>query len=106
MYCSWDSFVDEESIARIIDAFINSLDVNRYGVKSVSVEGRPAYDPKSLYKLYIYGSRKGIRFSRKLAESCRVNLEVKWMFGDVEPDFRTISDFRKKKHRQPERNFL
>lgn len=95
MCCSWDEFVDKESIARIIDAFVNSLDISRYGVRTVSVEGRPAYDPKSLYKLYIYGSRKGIRSSRKLAESCKVNLEVKWMLGGVEPDFRTISDFRK-----------
>ena len=95
MCCSWDSFVDKESIARIIDAFVNSLDISRYGVKPVSVEGRSAYDPKSLYKLYIYGSRKGIRSSRKLAESCKVNLEVKWMLEGVEPDFRTISDFRK-----------
>ena len=95
MCCSWDLFVDKESIARIIDAFVNSLDISRYGVKPVSVEGRSAYDPKSLYKLYIYGSRKGIRSSRKLAESCKVNLEVKWMLEGVEPDFRTISDFRK-----------
>ena len=95
MCCSWDAFVDKESIARIIDAFVEHLDMKKYGVKVVAVEGRPSYDPKSLYKLYIYGSRKGIRSSRKLAESCRVNLEVKWMIGGVEPDFRTISDFRK-----------
>lgn len=95
MCCSWDTFVDKESIARIIDAFVEHLDIKKYGVKAVSAEGRPAYDPKSLYKLYIYGSRKGIRSSRKLAESCRVNLEVKWMTGGIEPDFRTISDFRK-----------
>lgn len=95
MFCSWDSFVDEQSIARIIDAFINSLDLKQFGVKEATVEGRPAYDPRGLYKLYIYGNRKGIRSSRKLAESCRVNIEVKWMMGGVEPDFRTISDFRK-----------
>ena len=95
MCCSWDAFVDEESIARIIDAFVEHLDMKKYGVKAAAVEGRPSYDPKSLYKLYIYGSRKGIRSSRKLAESCKVNLEVKWMTGGVEPDFRTISDFRK-----------
>ncbi|WP_243135271.1 MULTISPECIES: transposase [Blautia] len=46
------------------------------------------YDPKAMYKLYIYGSRKGIRSSRKLAESCRVNIEVQWMTGGVRPDFR------------------
>lgn len=95
MMCSWDSFVDPESIARLIDAFVNSLELIKYGVKEMAVEGRPSYDPKGMYKLYIYGSRKGIRSSRKLSESCRVNLEVKWMMGGVEPDFRTISDFRK-----------
>lgn len=95
MMCSWDSFVDPENIARLIDAFVNSLDLTKYEVKEAAKEGRPAYDPKGMYKLYIYGNRKGIRSSRKLAESCKVNLEVKWMLGGVEPDFRTISDFRK-----------
>ncbi|MBP3216121.1 MAG: transposase [Clostridium sp.] len=95
MLCSLDSFVDPESIARLIDAFVDSLDMGELGIKEASTEGRPAYDPRSIYKLYIYGSRKGIRSSRKLAESCRVNVEVKWMTGGLEPDFRTISDFRK-----------
>lgn len=95
MFCSWDTLVDEQSIARIIDTFVNSLNMNEYGVKEPSIEGRPAYDPKSMYKLYIYGCRKGIRSSRKLSESCKVNIEVKWITGGIEPDFRTISDFRK-----------
>ena len=86
MMCSWDSFVDPESIARLIDAFVNSLDLTKYEVKEAAKEGRPANDPKGMYKLYIYGNRKGIRSSRKLAESCKVNLEVKWMLGGVEPD--------------------
>ena len=95
MMCSWDSFVDPESIARLIDAFVDSLDLKKYHVKEVAKEGRPSYDPRGMYKLYIYGSRKGIRSSRKLEESCKVNLEVKWMMGGAEPDFRTISEFRK-----------
>ena len=95
MMCSWDSFVSPESIARLIDAFVNSLDLAKYGVKEAAREGRPPYDPRGLYKLYIYGNRKGLRSSRKLAESCKVNLEVKWLMGGAEPDFRTISDFRK-----------
>ena len=95
MMCSWDSFVDPESIARLIDAFVDSLDLKKYHVKEVAKEGRPSYDPRGMYKLYIYGSRKGLRSSRKLEESCKVNLEVKWMMGGAEPDFRTISEFRK-----------
>lgn len=95
MLCSLDSFVDEESIARIIDAFVESLDMHEFGIKEASYEGRPSYNPKEMFKLYIYGNRKGIRSSRKLEESCRINIEVKWIMGGLEPDFRTISDFRK-----------
>ena len=97
MFCSWDALVDAESIARIIDAFVDSLDLEELGIRERKgrEEGRPSYDPRGMLKLYIYGSRKGIRSSRKLAENCRINLEVKWMIGGVEPDFRTISDFRK-----------
>ena len=95
MMCSWDVLVERESVARLIDAFVDSLNLSDYGVKEMPVEGRPAYDPAGLFKLYIYGYRKSIRSSRKLAESCKTNIEVKWMVGGVEPDFRTISDFRK-----------
>jgi transposase len=95
MFCSWDSFVEPDSIARLIDAFVESLDLSGFGIKECSVGGRPGYDPKGMLKLYIYGNRKGIRSSRKLAEACGINVEVQWMMGGVRPDFRTISDFRK-----------
>lgn len=86
MMTTWDSMVDSESTARLIDAFVDSLDLSKYGVKEIASEGRPPYDPRSLYKLYIYGSDNGIKSSRKLAKSCKVNVEVKWMLGGVEPD--------------------
>lgn len=95
MMTTWDSMVDPESTARLIDAFVDSLDLSDYGVKELASEGRAPYDPKGLLKLYVYGSDNGIKSSRKLAKSCRVNVEVKWMLGGVEPDFRTIADFRK-----------
>ena len=95
MMTTWDSMVDPESTARLIDAFVDNLDMSEYGVKELASEGRPPYDPKALYKLHIYGSENGIKSSRRLANSCKVNIEVKWMLGGVEPDFRTIADFRK-----------
>ncbi len=95
MMCTWDSFVEPDSIARLIDAFVDSLDLTQYAVKEEADEGRPAYDPRSMFKLYIYGNREGICSSRELAQSCKVNIEVKWMTGGIEPDFRTISEFRK-----------
>lgn len=95
MMCSWDALVAEDSTARLVDAFVNSLNLKEYKVKEAAKEGRPSYDPKGLFKLYIYGSCKGVRSSRKLAEQCKINIEVIWMMGGVTPDFRTISDFRK-----------
>ncbi len=50
MMCSWDFFVDPESIARLIGAFVNSLNLVKYGMKKASKEGRPRYDPKGMYK--------------------------------------------------------
>ena len=95
MMTTWDSMADLESTARLIDAFVDSLKLADYNVKGLASEGRPPYDPKAMFKLYIYGSENGIGSSRKLAKGCRVNVEVKWMLKGVEPDFRTVSTFRK-----------
>lgn len=94
---SLDMQVDPDSMARIIDAFVDSLDLKGMGFYNAtpSVEGRPAYHPGSLLKLYLYGHQNDIRSSRKLMKACHVNLELKWLMKGAEPDFRTISDFRK-----------
>lgn len=97
MMCSMDSFVNPESIARVIDAFVEGLDLEELGFEKsqAAEEGRPGYNPRCILKLYLYGSRKNIRSSRRLAEACKINVEAKWLMEGLEPDFRTISDFRK-----------
>ena len=92
-----DAMVEWDSIARVIDCFVDHLDLKELGFEKTkpSFEGRPCYDPQSLLKLYLYGYRKTIRSSRKLAAACITNIEVMWMLGGLRPDFRTISDFRK-----------
>ena len=90
-----DSMVAAESHARIIDAFVDSLDLGELGFAPPAAEGRPAYDPSSLLKLYVWGYRRGVRSSRRLAAACRENVEAMWLVSGVEPDFRTVSDFRK-----------
>ena len=49
--------IAEDSLVRIIDAFITSADLDLLGfiVKGKSIEGRPAYTPDTLAKLYLYG---------------------------------------------------
>lgn len=97
MMCSLDAMVDPESIARVIDTFVDGLDLAELGFRRTvaAKEGRPPYAPGSMLKLYLYGNQKTIRSSRKLAEASRINVEAKWLMEGLEPDFRTISDFRK-----------
>lgn len=64
--------------------------MENYGANAVTIEGRPSYDLKGLFMLYICGYKNSIRSSRKLAKACEVNIEVKWLMGGVEPDLRTI----------------
>lgn len=94
---SLDMMVDQDSIARIIDVFVESLDLKKLGFKNTSPasEGRPPYSPQALLKLYLYGHCNNIRSSRKLEKACHVNIEVRWLMGSLEPDFRTIANFRK-----------
>lgn len=94
---SLNDMVSAISIVRIIDAFVESLDLSKLSfTKAEEIDnGRPSYSPKCLLKLYIWGYKNGIHSSRKLAESCQTNIEVMWLLEDLKPDFRTISDFRK-----------
>ncbi len=60
-----DDYVGEENTVRVIDAFVESLDMEGLGFeKSVPNDtGRPMYNPKDLLKLYIYGYMNRIRSS-------------------------------------------
>lgn len=89
--------ISESNPVRVIDAFVDSLDLARLGfLKAIPAEtGRPAYDPRDLLKLYIYGYFNKIRSSRKLMQECTRNIELMYLLCKLTPDFRTIADFRK-----------
>lgn len=95
-----DDYIEQGSIVRVYDAFVNSLDMAACGFErsNPAAEGRPGYDPRDLLKLYIYGYSNKIRSSRKLAAEAGRNVEVMWLIGGLRPDFRTIADFRKDNH--------
>lgn len=106
MVCSLDSLVDPESDARLIDAFVESLDLSKFEIKAdTAAEGRPRYNDRAMTKLLIYGYENDIRSSRKLQKACRINMEVRWLMKGLEPDFRTISDFRKNNIRSMKKIF-
>ncbi len=94
---SLDELVPADHTVRVIDAFVESLDLSALQFSKVEAEatGRPPYHPGDLLKLYLYGYLNRMRSSRRLAcESIR-NLEVQWLINRVTPSFKTIAEFRK-----------
>ena len=93
---SLDELIEQNNEIRLIDLFIESLDIKTMGFKIDHIEnGRPAYHPKDLLKLYLYGYLNSIRSSRKLEKACKTNIEVMWLLKGLSPDHNTISNFRK-----------
>jgi len=93
---SVEDYVDDNNSVRVIDAYINSLNLTILGFSKPQPNdtGRPMYDPKDLLKLYVYGYMNRIRSSRRLETETKRNLEVIWLLGKLSPDHKTISRFR------------
>ena len=92
-----DDWVDESNPVRVIDAFVDALDLGELGFSGVepAVTGRPSYHPSVLLKLYIYGYLNRLQSSRRLEREAGRNLEVMWLLGRLVPDDKVIADFRK-----------
>lgn len=89
--------IGEDNSVRVIDAYADTLNLKQMGfIKTIEHRcGAPSYNPKDLLKLYIYGYMNAIRSSRKLERETYRNIEVLWLLRKIQPDFKTISDFRK-----------
>ncbi len=89
--------ISADNAVRLIDAFVDKLDLKKLGfINTVhKSEGRPAYAPAVLLKLYLYGYLNKIRSSRKLEKECLRNIELQWLLQSLQPNYHTIADFRK-----------
>lgn len=92
-----DDFVGEDNPVRVIDVYVDELNLADLGFESVQPEttGRPAYHPSLLLKIYIYGYLNRIQSSRRLEREAQRNMELMWLAGRLAPDFKTIANFRK-----------
>jgi len=92
-----DEVVGRDDPVRVIDAFVEGLDLEELGFSKVAAEetGRPPYAPGDLLKLYIYGYLHRVRASRRLEAETRRNVQVMWLLNRLTPAFKTIADFRK-----------
>lgn len=94
---SWSVYVGEDNPVRVVDAFVDALDLAALGFDGVVPEetGRPSYHPATILKIYIYGYLNQVQSSRGLERECHRNLELIWLTGRLAPDFKTIADFRR-----------
>jgi transposase len=92
-----DDYVAEENPVRVVDVFVDELDLGALGFEGVdpAATGRPAYHPTILLKIYIYGYLNRIQSTRRLEREAQRNVELMWLTGRLAPDFKTIADFRK-----------
>ena len=92
-----EDWVDEDNAVRVIDVFVDELDLRGLGFDRADPEatGRPGYHPSVLLKLYIYGYLNRVQSSRRLEREAGRNVEVMWLTSRLRPDHKTIADFRK-----------
>jgi transposase len=94
---SIDGYIDAEHPVRAIDAFVESLDLRALGFakSQPAATGRPPYHPADLLKLFVWGYLNRVHSSRRLEVECGRNLELLWLMCRLQPDFKTIADFRR-----------
>ncbi len=91
-----DDYVVADSPVRVIDVFIDDLDISGLGFKTEANDtGRPAYHPSTMLKTYVYGYLNRVQSSRRLEREAQRNVELMWLSGRLAPDFKTIADFRR-----------
>ncbi|AFL49768.1 transposase [Sinorhizobium fredii] len=90
-----DDYVTEDNPARVVDVFIDELDLRAMGFAAAAATGRPGYSPATMLKLYLYGYLNQVQSSRRLEREAGRNVELMWLMGKLAPDFKTIADFRR-----------
>jgi transposase len=94
---SLDDYVTEDNPVRVVEVFIDELDLGALGFDGVkpAATGRPAYHPSTLLKIYLYGYLNRVQSSRRLEREAQRNIELMWLTGRLAPDFKTIANFRR-----------
>jgi len=92
-----DELIPPDHLCRVIEAFVERMDLAALAfVRAEPAQtGRPGYDPRDLLKLYLYGYLQQVRSSRRLEAECRRNVEVMWLLGRLQPDHKSIAEFRR-----------
>ena len=98
-----EELIAEDNIVRLIDAFVDKIDLEKFGFEHVRIRqtGAPPYEPALLLKIYMYGYFNKVRSSRKLEAERGRNIELMWLANLQQPSYYTISSFRSIKAHRP-----
>src|ERR1700756_5474273 len=90
-------FVPKGHVSRfIVELVRESLDLQEITGSYVSGLGQPPFDPRMMVALLLHGYASGLYSSRRIAKACRERNDFVMIVALDPPDFRTISDFRKR----------
>lgn len=92
---SLSEFLDEDHPAHAINDIVDRLDLSRLESRYGHM-GQPAYHPRMMVKVILYGFTVGIFSSRRLQRACQENLAFKYLAGMETPAFKTFIEFRKR----------
>ncbi len=106
---SLDELVPLDHPARFVAEFVDALDREGWSELGVEIEGdtlgAPAYHPRALLSVWLYGFMIGVRSCRKLEAACRDQIPYLWLTGWQHPDHNTLWRFYKG-HRQAMRKLF
>lgn len=89
-------WLPEDHLAYFVSDVVDQLDLARvYAVYGDEQRGQPPYDPRMMTKLLFYSYCIGVYSSRRIQRRLKEDIGFRVLAAGNEPDFRTISDFRK-----------
>jgi transposase len=93
---SIEEYVGSDNPVRAYDIFVEALNFRELGIEiNPDKVGNSEYEPRSMFKLLVYGYSYGVKSSRKLERECYHNLAFIWLMGGLRPDHKTIAEFRR-----------
>lgn len=94
---SVQDYVPKEHLSRLIVSLVReSLDLTAITASYRSGLGQPPFDPRMMTALLLHGYASGLYSSRRMAKACRERTDFMMIVAGDPPDFRTISEFRKR----------